>query len=54
MMKHVGMNLYKVFKMWKNILSPDFHDNVVYAEPAVAQRSKVKVEKADQAEYWTA
>ncbi len=40
MMEHVGMNPYKVVKMWKNCrpyVPPDYHDNVLYAEPMAAQ-----------------
>jgi hypothetical protein len=61
MMNFVGMNPYKVVKMWKNYrpnVPPEYHDNVLYAELMTAQWAKVKVEwakvkveRADQAEF---
>ena len=51
---YVGMNPYKVVEMYKNYrpnVPPEFHDNVLYAEPTAAQWAKVKVERADRAEF---
>ena len=54
MVNYVGMNPYKVVEMWKNYrpnVPPEYHDNVLYAEPTAAQWAKVKVERADRAEF---
>ena len=54
MMNYVGMNPYQVVKMWENFhpsVPPEYHDNLLYAEPMAAQWAKVKVESADRAEF---
>ena len=56
-MTYAGMNPYKVLKMWKNYcpnVPPEFHDNILYIEPMAAEWAKVKVERVDRLEFWTA
>ncbi len=53
-MKYVGMNPYKVIKIWKNYhpnVHPEFHDNILFTEPMAAQWAKVKVERMDRSEF---
>ena len=57
MVNYVGMNPYKVVEMWKNYhpnVPPEYHDNALYVVPMVAQWAKVKVERADRAEFQAA
>ncbi len=35
----------------ENYVPLEYHDNALYAEPTAAQWAKVKVERADQAEF---
>ena len=44
----------EVVEKWKNYrpnVPPENHKNVLYAEPMAAQWAKVKVERADRAEF---
>ncbi len=50
----MGMNPYKVVEMWKNHrpnIPIEYHDDVLYVEPAPGQWAKVKDEKCNQSEF---
>ena len=54
LVKCMGLNPYKAVEMYKNyrpVVPPEFHDNRLYAEPTAEQWSKVKVEKSDRSEF---
>ncbi len=53
-LKKVGMNPYEVVEMWKNYrpnIPLEYHDDVLYMEPTLAQWAKVKDKKCDRSEF---
>ena len=40
-----------MYKNYRPNVPTEYHDNVLYAEPTAAQWAKVKVERADRAEF---